>query len=65
MKATPVTALYVEMGEMLLNLWRWQMELTYWANLKGHNENDLQPCQEKQKKQQFLLENSEKVKWKE
>lgn len=55
MKTTPVAALQVEMGEMPLHLRRDQLEVVYWANLKGHNENHiaqtvLMQCQEREKR---------------
>ncbi len=36
---SPVSALQVEMGEMPVHLRRKQLILTYWANLKGQQDN--------------------------
>lgn len=48
-KTIPIPALQVKMEEMLLEMRQFQM--TYWANLKGHDVNHpnqklLEPCQE-------------------
>lgn len=51
-----MSVLQVEMGEMPLEIRRAQLAITYWANLKGHTENQptqvmLQPYQEREKRQ--------------
>ena len=51
MRTTPVPAVQVKMGEMLLEMKHLQMTLTYWATLREHdgshlNQRLLEPCQE-------------------
>ncbi len=36
-RSSPVSALQVELGEMLLDIRRMQLMANYWANLQGHN----------------------------
>lgn len=50
-KSTPIPALHVLAGEMLLDIKRKQLMVNYWANLKGHKEQHptkavLQQCWE-------------------
>ena len=38
-KMTPLTALQVELGEMLLHIRHKQLMMNYWTNLQGHSED--------------------------
>lgn len=50
---TPTSVLQVEMGEIPLKLRRVQLALSYWVNLRGHNDDNptkdtMKPCWEKE-----------------
>ncbi len=66
-KATPVSALQVEVGEMPLQIRRKQLMLNYWVHLQSYSEDRhptvkvLLPCWEKERsKQKCFAWNSDK-----
>lgn len=61
-KTIPAAALQVEMAEILLELWRLRLSLSYWGSLQGHKQADstdiIKPCWEKEVAKIFWMDSS-------